>query len=73
MGARGAGVADAAGRDFIMALGMSLYCPYEGVIAPERTLDCVAKLRNLGVRRFYLAASTGMEGTVRAKRLEAGR
>ena len=44
-----------------MALGMSLYCPYEGVIAPERTLDCVAKLRNLGVRRFYLAASTGME------------
>ena len=54
-------VADAAGRDFIMALGMSLYCPYEGIIAPERTLDCVTKLRNYGVRRFYLAASTGME------------
>jgi hydroxymethylglutaryl-CoA lyase len=44
-----------------MALGMSLFCPYEGVIEPERTLDCVARLRNLGVRRFYLAASTGME------------
>ncbi len=54
-------VADEAGRDFIMALGMALYCPYEGVIAPERTLDCVARLRNLGVRRFYLAGSTGME------------
>ena len=54
-------VADDAGRAFIMALGMSLFCPYEGVIAPERTLDCVARLRNLGVRRFYLAASTGME------------
>ena len=54
-------VADRAGRDFIMALGMALYCPYEGVIAPERTLDCVAALRNLGVRRYYLAASTGME------------
>ena len=54
-------VADESGRDFIMALGMSLYCPYEGIIAPERTLDCVAKLRDYGVRRFYLAASTGME------------
>ena len=54
-------VADEAGRDFIMALGMSLYCPYEGIIAPERTLDCVTKLRDYGVRRFYLAASTGME------------
>ena len=54
-------VADAAGRAFIMALGMSLYCPYEGVIPPEQTLECVAALRNLGVRRYYLAASTGME------------
>ena len=54
-------VADEAGRAFIMALGMSLYCPYEGVIEPERTLDCVDRLRNLGVQRFYLAGSTGME------------
>ena len=54
-------IADEAGRAFIMALGMSLFCPYEGVIDPERTLDCIARLRNLGVRRFYLAASTGME------------
>ena len=54
-------VAEDAGRAFIMALGMSLFCPYEGVIPPEKTLDCVARLRNLGVRRFYLAASTGME------------
>lgn len=54
-------VADEAGRAFIMALGMSFFCPYEGPIPPESTLDCVARLRNLGVRRFYLAASTGME------------
>ena len=54
-------VADSAGRDYIMALGMALWCPYEGVIAPEQTLDCVAALRRLGVRRYYLAASTGME------------
>jgi hydroxymethylglutaryl-CoA lyase len=54
-------VADAAGRAFIMALGMSMYCPYEGVIDPALTLDCVARLRARGVRRYYLAASTGME------------
>jgi hydroxymethylglutaryl-CoA lyase len=54
-------VADEAGRAFIMALGMSLFCPYEGVIDPQRTLSCVARLRKLGVQRFYLAASTGME------------
>ena len=54
-------VAEQAGRSFIMALGMALYCPYEGVIEPKRTLECVARLRNLGVRKFYLAASTGME------------
>ena len=54
-------VADEAGRAFIMALGMSFFCPYEGKIPLESTLDCVDRLRNLGVRRFYLAASTGME------------
>lgn len=54
-------VAEKAGRSFIMALGMAMYCPYEGVIPPERVLDCVARLRAQGIRRFYLAASTGME------------
>lgn len=54
-------VADQAGRAFIMALGMALFCPYEGLIPEESTLGCVARLRNLGIRRFYLAASTGME------------
>lgn len=54
-------VADQAGRAFIMALGMSFFCPYEGVIPMENTLGCVERLRDLGVRRFYLAASTGME------------
>jgi len=57
-------VADGAGRDFIMAMGVSMFCPYEGVIDPEKTLDCVSRLRDRGIRRFYLAASTGMESPV---------
>jgi hydroxymethylglutaryl-CoA lyase len=54
-------VAEQAGRAFIMALGISFFCPYEGLIPQESTLACIARLRNLGIRRFYLAASTGME------------
>lgn len=54
-------IAEQAGRAFVMALGMSFFCPYEGIVPQERVLDCVARLRNVGVRRFYLAASTGME------------
>jgi hydroxymethylglutaryl-CoA lyase len=54
-------VADESGRAFVMALGMSMFCPYEGVIPPDLTLDCVKRLRNLGITRFYLAASTGLE------------
>jgi hydroxymethylglutaryl-CoA lyase len=44
-----------------MALGMSMWCPYEGFIPPEKTLALVARLRNAGIRRFYLAGSMGME------------
>lgn len=54
-------IAEQAGRAFIMALGMSFFCPYEGTIPQEDVLACVARLRNLGILRFYLAASTGME------------
>lgn len=52
---------DDAGRAFIMAIGVSMYCPYEGLIAPEKTLHCIDRLYQKGIRRYYLAASTGME------------
>jgi hydroxymethylglutaryl-CoA lyase len=44
-----------------MALGMSMWCAYEGRIPEERVLDMVDKFRNAGMRRFYLAGSLGME------------
>lgn len=50
-----------AGRAFIMAIGVSMYCPYEGLIAPEKTMHCIDRLYQKGIRRYYLAASTGME------------
>lgn len=53
--------ADKAGIAYVMALGMSMWCPYEGRIPEERVLDLVGQLRNAGIRRFYLAGSLGME------------
>ena len=46
---------------FVMAIGVAFYCPYEGVISNEKTLSVVKRLYNKGIRRVYLAASTGME------------
>ncbi|MBI2218416.1 MAG: hydroxymethylglutaryl-CoA lyase [Candidatus Rokubacteria bacterium] len=54
-------IASRAGARFVMAMGMSFFCPYEGRIPEERTLAVFAKLWERGIRRFYLAGSLGME------------
>lgn len=54
-------LADGAGRSFMMAIGVCMHCPYEGLIPMEQTIECIRQLRNHGIKRFYLAASTGWE------------
>ena len=54
-------VADGAGKRWVMALGMSMWCAYEGRIPEERVLNMIDTFRNAGMRRFYLAGSLGME------------
>ena len=54
-------IADAAGIGFVMAVGVALWCTYEGVIADERVVGLVGRLRGEGMRRFYIAGSTGLE------------
>jgi hydroxymethylglutaryl-CoA lyase len=54
-------IADAAGMGFVMAVGVALWCTYEGTIADERILGLVGRLRNEGITRFYIAGSTGLE------------
>jgi hydroxymethylglutaryl-CoA lyase len=54
-------IADRAGKMWVMALGMSMWCPYEGRIAPERVTSLIGKFHDAGMRRFYLAGSLGME------------
>lgn len=54
-------VAEAEGIAFSAYVGMAMFCPYEGRIAPERTLGVVEKLASGGIRRFILAGSLGLE------------
>ena len=54
-------IADGAGLGFVMAVGVALWCTYEGIIADERSVGLVGRLRNAGIRRFYIAGSSGME------------
>ncbi len=54
-------VVDAAGVPFVMAMGMAMWCPYEGRIPEEKVLALLDQFRNAGMRRFYFAGSLGME------------
>ena len=54
-------IVDAAGKKWVMALGMSMWCAYEGRIPEQRVVDMIDTFRNAGMRRFYLAGSLGME------------
>jgi hydroxymethylglutaryl-CoA lyase len=54
-------IADKAGKRWVMALGMSMWCAYEGRIPEQRVLSLIDSFHNAGMRRFYLAGSLGME------------
>lgn len=54
-------IADAAHIPFVLAMGMTMWCAYEGRIPESRVLDLVGKFRNAGIRRYYFAGSLGME------------
>jgi hydroxymethylglutaryl-CoA lyase len=57
-------IARSNGAAFGVAVGMSMFCPYEGRIPIERTLAVIASLWGGGVRRFVIAGSMGMEDPV---------
>ena len=54
-------VVETAGVRFVMALGMSMWCAYEGKIPAAKVLSVLEQFRNAGMRRFYFAGSLGME------------
>jgi hydroxymethylglutaryl-CoA lyase len=64
-------IADAAGQRFVVALGMAMWCPYVGAIPDEDVISLVERLRNGGIRNYYLAGSVGMEDPRHVGRLFA--
>ncbi|MGE0719968.1 MAG: hydroxymethylglutaryl-CoA lyase [Alphaproteobacteria bacterium] len=54
-------ISDAAGIPFLLAIGMSFWCAYDGLIPEERVIGLVDRFRAAGIRRYYLAGSLGME------------
>lgn len=57
-------IADGAGVGFVMAVGVSLWCAYEGRIPEDKTVAMIGRFRQAGIRRFYIAGSMGMEDPV---------
>jgi hydroxymethylglutaryl-CoA lyase len=62
-------IADAGNIPFIMALGMSFWCAYEGLIPEDNVIAVVDRFHAGGIRRFYLAGSLGMEDPAHVNRL----
>ena len=62
-------LSEKAGIQFVMAMGVAFFCPYQGVISDDATLNVVNKLYEKGIRRLYLAASTGMENPLHINRV----
>jgi hydroxymethylglutaryl-CoA lyase len=54
---------------FVMALGMSFWCAYEGLVPEENVIELVRRFHEAGMRRFYLAGSLGMEDPAHVNRL----
>lgn len=54
-------IAERHSASFVAAIAMSFWCPYEGVIPQEGVVRLLQRLRDAGIRRFYLAGSVGME------------
>jgi hydroxymethylglutaryl-CoA lyase len=62
-------IAEASHIPFVMALGMSFWCAYEGLIPEDNVIAVVNRFHAGGIRRFYLAGSLGMEDPAHVNRL----
>ncbi|MDB5028011.1 MAG: hmgcL [Candidatus Eremiobacteraeota bacterium] len=54
-------IAIAAGKRHAMAIGMAMWCPYEGRIPETEVIAILDRFYDSGMRNMYLAGSMGME------------
>jgi hydroxymethylglutaryl-CoA lyase len=64
-----AGVARVHEVHVVVAVGMSMFCPYEGDIPAARVLQIVSSLDRAGVDEYYIATSAGLDGPKRVYEL----
>lgn len=62
-------VARAHGVHVVVAVAMSMFCPYEGDIPAERVLGIVSALGQSGVGEYYIATTAGLDGPRRVYEL----
>jgi hydroxymethylglutaryl-CoA lyase len=54
-------VALEAGVHLVVAIGVCMFCPYEGELPESRVLELIERMRTDGVGEFYLATSVGLD------------
>ena len=57
-----AAVARDAGIPLVMAIGVCMFCPYEGELPESRVIEMIERMRADGIEEFYLATSVGLDG-----------
>ena len=62
-------VAREAGLPIVVAIGIAMFCPYEGEIPEERVFGLIERMRDEGVDEFYVATSVGLDGPRKVHRL----
>ena len=55
-------VARDAGVPIVMAIGIAMFCPYEGDVPETHVLGLIDRMRAEGVEEFYVATSVGLDG-----------
>ncbi|MBM3678723.1 MAG: hydroxymethylglutaryl-CoA lyase [Actinobacteria bacterium] len=55
-------VAREAGLPIVMAIGVCMFCPYEGELPESRVVEMIERMTADGIEEFYLATSVGLDG-----------
>jgi hydroxymethylglutaryl-CoA lyase len=67
-----AAVAEREGRPLLVSMGLTMFCPYEGEIPPERVYGMIERMRELGARAITIATTAGVDGPQQVHTLASG-
>jgi hydroxymethylglutaryl-CoA lyase len=67
-----AAVAERERIPLLVSMGLTMFCPYEGEIPPERVYAMIERMRGWGVRRITIATTAGVDGPRQVHALSSG-